>query len=321
LTGLIIGVLLLIIYTLLELYSGRPQALLAGTPPVQVGCEYLLGDYRIGVVGIILLAYSMSARYKLTAWTHRAMEALGGPEPLDAEALAESRAWGFLPGFLGFIICVTFAFDIAERDIEWTSDYWILPHIFNWGWTLPFGWVGGRLIYSVITNAIIVSRLARSIVINDLDEKAPINSTVRHGLNSALISITFLGIISVHFIDPGLDLPAVLFLVVLFLLGSGISALPSLGVMRSYYERRDKQLDLLRSEIAIEQQQLLDKDADYEPGRISDLAAMEQRLAGWHVTLFHFSTVARLGLYAAIGFFSWLTAAAVSAFVENLFGF
>lgn len=320
-TGMLIGLLLLAVVVGLELLSGRPQALLRGVAPVDAGCEYLPGDYRIAVVGIIALAFSMAARYKLTDWTHDAAETLGSPHVPDAETLAASRPWGVLPGLIGIAICLGFAVDIAERGVEWTRTYWIFPHVHNWGWCLPFGWVGGRLIYSIIANAMIVSRIAKGITIRSLDETTPVDAAVRHGSRSALISLMFLGIISVHFIDPGLNVLAIAFLVVLALLGASISALPAVGVVQCFDDKRDAELKMIRDEIAIEEQQLLAKDADYEPGRIGDLVTMEKRLASWSVSIFRFSALVRLALYVVIGFLSWLGAAAVSVVVENLVRF
>ncbi len=321
LTGLSLGVITLLIYVLLESLSGRPQAVLRGVSPLDVGCEFLLGDYRIGVVGMILLAYSTSARYKLSEWTHQTVRRLESPDRPDAEALAQSRAWGLLPGLAGALICLLFAIDIAESDIEWTRAYWIFPHVFNWGWTLPFGWIAGRLIYAIIADAVIVSRVARSITVNSLEDTRSIDAAVAHGLRSALISLMFLGIVSVHFIDPGLNASSTNLLIVLYLAGAAISTLPTLGVLQRYYDKRDEELELLRGEIAVEERQLLEKDPDYEPGRIGDLVAMENRLQTWKVTVFRVSTVVRLSLYALIGFLSWLGAAAVSVVVENFFGF
>ena len=318
-TGILIGFGLIVSYVIIELISGRPAAIIAGQSPHDVGCEYLFGDYRIGVVGIIMLAYSMSARYKLATWTRETAASLGHPRITDADTYAASQPWGFLPGLAGFITCFLFAVDIAERDIEWTREYWIFPHIFNWVWTLPFGWVGGRLIFAIITDAITISRVTRSVEVTSLEDMAQVDAAVRHGLRTALISLMFLGIVSVHFIDPGLNASSMIFLVVLYLIGAGISTLPTLGIMQNYYDKRDEQLELLRAEIAIEEQQLLEKDPDYEPGRIGDLVSMEKRLAEYKVHVFRFSTVTRLALYAFIGFLSWLGAAAVSVFVENLF--
>jgi hypothetical protein len=319
-TGLIFGTALLAFFVLLELLSGRPQALLSGVSPTAAGCTYLLGDYRIGIVGIIALAYSLTARYKLTEWTNEATSQLGRPDVANAETLASSRWWGFIPGLVGIALCLGAAIDIAERDVEWTRDYWILPHVLSWGWCIPFGWVGGRLIYSVFANSVIISRVARSVKVTDLGDTAPIEAAVRHGSQSALISLMFLGILSVHFVDPGLNLRTIVVVVVLFVVGTVISALPTVGIVQSYYDKRDEELEALRSEIAIEEKQLLEKDPDYEPGRIGDLVSMEQRLAGWKVTVFRLSTFARLALYVFIGFLSWIGAAAVSVVVEMVFG-
>ncbi len=318
-TGVVFGAALLGFFIVLELLSGRPQAILSGIKPVDAGCLYLLGDYRIGIVGIIALAYSLTARYKLSEWTNGTIRQLGRPGVLDAETLASTRWWGFLPGLIGIALCLFVAVDIAERQVEWTREYWILPHLHNWGWCFPFGWVAGRLIFSVFANAVIVSRLCRSIEIADLQDSTPVEVSVRHGSRSALISLMFLGIISVHFLDPGLNLPTMIVLIVLYVVGAAISALPTAGIVQSYYDKRDVELEVLHGEIAIEEQQLRDKDPDYEPGRIGDLVSMEQRLANWKITVFKFSTLARLGLYVFIGFLSWIGAAAVSVIVEGFF--
>ena len=321
LTGVLSGAALFVVLATLELLAGRPQALLRGEPAVQVGCEFLRGDYRIGVVGIILLMYSATARYILARWTREAAAILRQREFLDADTLASNRWWGFLPGLLGIAICLGFAIDIAERDIEWTRDYWILPHIFNWSWCIPYGWVGGRLIFAMIADAVLVSRVARKIEVTDLDDTAPLDAAVRHGMRSALLSLIFLGLVSVHFVDPGLGVGAVVFVVAMFVVGGVISTLPAMGVVQVLYDKRDAELETLRREIEIEEQQLRDKDPDYEPGRIGDIVALEQRLKDWNVSLFRFSTFARLTLYAVVGFLSWLAAESVSVIVEDLFGF
>jgi len=320
-TGFVSGIVLLALLMLLEFGSGRPQGLLSGVPAIVVGCEYLLGDYRIGILAVILLAYSMTARYILAKWTHQTAAILARPDFVDAETIADTRRWGFIPGLAGSLLCLTFAADIAQRDVAWTRDYWILPHVINWAWCIPFGWIGGRLIYALIFNAVLISRAARNIEVNDLSETAPIDGAIRHGTRSALLSLMLLGLVSVHFLDPGLGLPAVVFLISLFFIGAAISALPAIGVGKVFYDQRDQQLAALRRELEIEEQQLISKDLDYEPGRISDIVALEQRLQNWSVTIFHTSIIVRLALYTLVGFMSWLGAAAVSLAVENFFGF
>lgn len=320
LTGIAFGAALLALMILLEFATGRPKAILAGNSPTDVGCEYLLGDYRIGIVGIILLAYAMTARYVLSRWTYQTASHLGAADFVDAESLAETRWWGFLPGVAGAALCLALAVDIAEREVEWTRDYWILPHIFNWVWCIPFGWIGMRLIYALTANAILISRVARNIEVADLDDTVPLDATIRHGTRSALLSLMLLGLVSVHFIDPGLGLPAVAFLVALFLVGVVISTLPVIGVVQVLYDKRDAHVDRLRHEIDIEEQQLLVKDPDYEPGRIGDLVALERRLEDWRPHIVRVSVLARLVAYTAIGFLSWLGAAAVSVVVEDFFG-
>lgn len=319
--GLGIAVLLSIAYSLVELLSGRPQALLHGHALIANSCSYLVGDYRIGIVGILVLVASMTARYLLAGWARESMAELKRCDLKDADTLAHEKRWGVLPGLIGIALCFAFAVDIAERDVEWTSAYWIFPHAFNWAWCVPFGWVGGRLVFALIANALAISRIAERTDIQDLSCHTELDVAVTHGSRSALISLMFVGILSVHFIDPGLDLPAIAFLLILFVAGAVVSTLPALGVIKKLYGFRDRQLDSLRVELEIEQEQLYAKDADYEPGRIADIVAMEQRLQSWKVNVFRASNVAKVLTYALVGFVSWIATAAVSVFIESLFQF
>lgn len=320
-TGVGLAVLIFAAAVSIELAIGRPQALIRGVDPAELGCVYLRGDYRIAVVGIMLLMYAATARYVLGRWTKQANALLGQPDTPEVDSLAANRVWGFIPGVLGIAFCLSFAVDIAERNVEWTRDYWIFVHGFNWAWCFPFGWVGGRLIFSLLGNAALVSRLARQIEVTDLDDTQPLEAAVRHGMRTALLSVVLLGLISVHFVDPGLGLGAIVFVTAMFIIGSVMSALPAVGVAKVFYDRRDEELGLLRREIEVEEQQLRDKNPDYEPGRIGDLVALEKRLEDWGLSVFRFSTFARLLVYAVIGFLSWLSAEAVSIVVEDMFGF
>ena len=320
-TGIAFGASFLMLIMLLESSTGRPQAILAGQSAAEVGCTYLLGDYRIAIVSIIVLTFAMTARYILAGWTRQTAEHLGKTDFVDAEELAETRWWGFLPGLAGAVLCLMIAVDISERELEWSREYWILPHAFNWLWCMPMGWVGMRLIYALAANAVMIARIAREIEVRDIYDTVPLDATLRQGTRSALLALMLLGLVSVHFIDPGLGLTTVIFLVSLFLVGVLISSLPVIGAVQTLYEKRNEHIERLRYELEVEEQQLLTNDPDYEPSRIGDIVALERRLEERRVPLFRLSVLVQLILYATIGFLSWLGAAAVSVVVESFFGF
>jgi len=304
----------------LELLSGRPQLLMRGVAPIDAGCLYLLGDYRISLVGVILLAYTLTARYILTQWTHEIAASLSVTDFVDAESLAEQRWWGFLPGLTGAFLTFMFGVDISERPVEATESYWILPHLFNWGWCLPFGWAAGRLFYSVPTNAIKIGRIARSIEIHDLAHREPLDASILHGSRSAFLSVVFLGLVSVHFVDPGTGTIAAGVLIILFVVGVAISIVPVFGAITQLQDTRDLQVDRIQKERAVEEAKMLASDGTYVPGRMADLVALEKHLGEQRITVFRISNLVRLLIYALIGLFSWLGAAAVSVFVEKLLG-
>jgi len=100
-----------------------------------------------------------------------------------------------------------------------------------------------------------------------------------------------------------------------------VSGLPVIGVVQAMDDARDRQIETLTVELESEQRRLLDGGPGYEPGRISDLIALERRLRDWRVPVVRFSVLIRLAFYAIVGFLSWLGAAAVSVVVESFFGF
>lgn len=319
-TGIAIGAVLVAALVFFEMLSGRPQLLLRGVSPIDAGCVYLLGDYRISLVGVILLAYTATARYVLAQWSHESAARLSVANYCDADTLAEQRWWGFLPGVLGALLTFMFGVDISERPIEATSSYWILPHFFNWAWCLPFGWVAGRLFYAVPTNAIMIGRIAKGIEIEDLAHREPLDVAIQHGSRSAFLSVIFLGLVSVHFVDPGTGAIAATVLSILFFAGVAISSVPVVGAIARLQDTRDAQVERLQSERAEEEAKMLRNDGSYQPGRMADLVALEQHLVDQRITIFRVSNLVRLLIYAVIGLLSWMGAAAVSVFVESLFG-
>lgn len=317
---MILCLLLLALLVVIEVNSGRPQGILEGLSPADVGCEWLLHDYRISIVGVFILVYVTTARYILSRWTYGAAFSLSNTGFNDAELILSSHRWGFLPGLIGAVIVLALGIDVAKQEVEMTSEYWILPHAFNWLWCAPAGWVSGKFIFALVYNAVLISRRARSVEVQDLSETGPLDTAVKHGSRSALLSLVFLGLVSVHFIDPGIGIISAVLLIVLVTVGAVFSVVPPLGVVNMMYDFRDLQVARLTQEISLGRRQLTNNDPNYNPGRISDMVALEQHLKNWKVNVLHLSNFARLLLYSAIGFVSWLGAAGVSIVVENVLG-
>jgi hypothetical protein len=84
LTGIAFGGLVLALMTMLEFATGRPQAVLDGKSLADAGCVYLIGDYRIGIISIMMLTYAMTARYILAGWTRRTAAHLGRADFVDS---------------------------------------------------------------------------------------------------------------------------------------------------------------------------------------------------------------------------------------------
>lgn len=320
LTGVIICLLMITFLTVIEVLSGRPQMMLDGLSPAEAGCEWLLHDYRISIVGVFILTHAMTARYILCKWTYASALSLSDSDFNDAEShLAHSR-WGFLPGLTGAIIVLALGIDMAKQDIEMTRAYWNVSHTFNWLWCVPAGWVCGQFIFALVRDAILISRRARDIEVRDLSERGPLDIAVKHGSRSTLLSLMFLGLASVHIFDPGMGPVSAVVLALLIAVGAIFSIAPPLGVIHGMYDFRDAELARLTHEISVGRQQLANSESSYNPGRISDMVALEQHLKNWKVNVLRLSNLARFVLYSALGFVSWLSAAGISIVVENMLG-
>lgn len=320
LTGVILCLMLLTLLVVIEVVSGRPQRMLEGLSPAEVGCEWLLHDYRISIVGVFILIHAMTARYILSRWTYGAALALSDSDFDDAESLLANSRWGFLPGLTGAFVVLVLGIDMAKQEIEMTSEYWNLPHTFNWLWCVPAGWIGGQFIFALVRDAVLISRRAQEIEVRDLSERGPLDIAVKHGSRSTLLSLMFLGVASVHIFDPGMGPVSAVVLVMLIAVGAVFSIVPPLGVIHRMYDFRDAQLERLTRQISLGQQQLANSESSYNPGRIGDMVALEQHLKNWKVNVLHLSNFARFFLYSALGFVSWLSAAGISIAVENMLG-
>ena len=84
-TAFLFAVLTITVFVAGELASGRPGRLAAGEDPGSVGCTWILGDYRIVPMAMVLIGYVIAARIYLARWTRRGVE--------TAEAMYVSSIW------------------------------------------------------------------------------------------------------------------------------------------------------------------------------------------------------------------------------------
>lgn len=302
----------------LELFSGRPAALLRGALPEDIGCHWLIGDYRISLVGALLLAYISAARVYVAEQSVRNGRLAVRSQPfVDADRLASQRWWGVLPGLFGVLVTFAVAIDIAERPVEWTSEYWIVPHAFNWLWCIPFGWIGGRFLYSVTTNALLISKHVGELSMGSVFDVGVVEPALAQSRASALVLIVFLGGVSIHFVDPGAGVVAFAAMLVLFSLAIAVSFVAMSGARRLFLDTKERELREVRAQLSVVANDL-SKPGRGDSGRAQDLLAIEARVAAASLNLFHVSSISRYALYAVLGLLSWLGAAAVEMILDSL---
>lgn len=311
-------------YLAVEYASGRIPALLAGVPPVEAGCPWLIGDYRLSIVGIILLCYVACARTYLDHWTNenadelsRRIVATSVPSPY----LVRGHGW-VLAGAGGVVLSVLVGLELSERPIEMSSEYWIFPHTFNWLWCIPFGWVGGRFLFAVVASGHTMRRLASRIEVVNLFDAELARPFLRQALRTALLVLVFVGLVSVHFVDTGSGWIAIAVVVGLMVVASTVALMPMLGFHRLVGGEKQRALQQVRKAMSRHGDRLYGHAASPEvPNEpLADLVAMEKRLADvaeWPVTL---SGASWLVVYMFIGLGSWLGAAMVERLLDQWLG-
>ena len=317
-TGVFATLVVLVSFVSLELLTGRPGELIAGHDPAAVGCAWLVGDYRISFLSILLLMYAATARFILAQVTLNNAALLQAAEDfLDIDRLATLRWWGWIPGLVGIAVVLVSAIDIAEREVEWTSEYWILPHFINWAWCVPFGWIAGRFIFATIGNGILVSRLAATVPCDSVFNASVLQPAVRQSSMSALLLTLMFGILSVHFVDPGAGYASVALVLSLVIVCFACSGIAAWGAGRRLLQLRNSELQRVRAEIlSMEKATLKSESVSVE--RMQNLLLLETRILDAKINPIQASTAARGVFYAALGLLSWLGAATVERILDQL---
>lgn len=317
-TGVLSTLCLLVCLVIIELLTGRPGELIAGHDAAAVGCAWLVGDYRISLLSILLLMYAATARFILAQVTQTNATALGAAADfVDIDRLASLRWWGWFPGLVGVAIVLVSAIDIAEREVEWTSEYWILPHFVNWAWCVPFGWIAGRFIFAAVGNGVLISRLVRAIPCDSVFNASVLQPAVRQSSMSALLLTLMFGILSVHFVDPGAGYTSVALVLSLVVVCFACTGIAAWGAGRRLLQLRNSELQRVRSEILSMEQATLEGD-NVSVERMQSLLLLETRILDAKINPIQASTAARGVFYAALGLLSWLGAATVERVLDQL---
>lgn len=321
--------LALVLYLAVEAATGRIPRLLGSESPESVGCTWLIGDYRISIVGILLLGYVTAAQVYLRRWTKQNLLAVRrqlspatrSENEFAADAGFGDWAWS-AAGVAGIGICLLVAIDIADRPFEWTSAYWIWPHVFNWVWSLLFGWLGGRFLFGVVAHCVHFSRAASELGPIDLFDTQSTAPFIDQGTKSSLLLLIFVGIVCVHLTDVGSGAVTVAVAGFLLILASSVSLIPMLGHHRIVHRAKHTALDRVRAGIRSHGLHLYgDGEATPRPSQdLADLVTMEKRLEEVSEWLISISGAARLVLYVAIGLGSWFGAAMVERALDRWLG-
>ncbi len=181
-------------------------------------------------------------------------------------------------------------------------------------------WLIARAVMLELLLARAFSRLGDRLVEIDLLDRAPLAPFGRRGLRSVLLSMLLLSLFAPLWATGAAE--PVLLVALLGAVGFALAAflLPVWGAHRRIRAAKEAELARVRGVLGGARERALAAPGD-DPrgGRVADLVAWEGRVAAASEWPFGATTVARFGLYLAIGLGSWIGAALVERALETAF--
>ena len=167
------------------------------------------------------------------------------------------------------------------------------------------------------------SRLAEQLKQVDLFDRGALAPFARRALRSVLLWMLLAAWDSLTYVGPGWALTELLSLGLVTLAAFGFAAfvLPLLGPHRRLSEAKARELVRVRGALVPVRERALAADSrEVAGGRLADLVAYEARVEGASTWPLEASTLARFGLYLALGLGSWVGAGLVQHFLERAIG-
>ena len=196
---------------------------------------------------------------------------------------------------------------------------WTALSVLPWLLVGLLGWWVGRLVHSIVKDALAISRLAARVSEIDLFDLRPLAPFVQQGLRSSLLVVLLVSISSNLALDPaGATLGSALNVA-----GLGAAALvalvvPAWGIHLRIRDEKRAQLSALRATLDADRRAVLERKPgiDAATARLPGVLALEARLEAVREWPFDASALGRFGFYVAIGLGSWVGAAAVERLLD-----
>jgi hypothetical protein len=187
-----------------------------------------------------------------------------------------------------------------------------------------FSWLLARTIAHDLRVSHVFSRAAQRHAEIDLFDLTPLTPLAGRGLQSALLIVLAISLVSL-ILGAGGDISPLVPVIqtATVLLAAFALVLPSLGIRRRVRAAKREELARLSAEIRAERARHAPTGAPERreiESRLATLLALKQHVEGTREWPFDLGTLGRFLLYAAIGVGSWLGAAAVERLLDLLLG-
>jgi hypothetical protein len=319
--GAALGLALFALFLLFTALFGEAAGRLAG-----VGFEWgwlaeLIQDLFVGF-GVAVVAASVDGtRREIEALRPHLAPSLRDAEDLPREVLRYPRWLLAASGAVGVLSAVATVLSPGlwadGRMPGWThaSVIWLFArNALVW-------WIVLRGLALELVLAFRFSQLAEQIESVELLDRAAFAPFSRRALRSVLLWMLLAAWVSLTYVGPGWAVGELLTLGLVTLAGFAFAAflLPLLGPHRRLRKAKARELARVGGAVAALRERAIAADPrEVAGGRLADLLAYEARVAGASTWPLESSTVARFGVYLALGLGSWVGAGLVQHALERL---
>jgi hypothetical protein len=301
---------------------GRLQEGLEPSPP-----NSIIQDVRIGIWGIAVVVYLATAQEYVVRGARElvgALAASGSIAAPDAAPLAE-RA-GVFPRRTLFVVGLAGVAFLAAAQLQIDRDPIVAYGFWSWapeGWTIrlaviAIGWLSFRFLYTTLTQAVRMARIARESISIDLFDPAAIEPITRQGLRLALLTMGFFSLFALLLADldaaPGLLGAVSLGMGIALGVAAIVFIMPIRELRRRIVAVKHEELAKCHREIALARARM----NEGEESRMADHAAYCNLIEGVHEWPVDLPTLTRFALYLLLPLFSWVGGALVERLVNTV---
>jgi hypothetical protein len=320
--GAAIGLALFALFLLFTAVFGESPGRLAGVSFEWGWLAELIQDLFLGFAIAVVAASVDGTRREIDRLRPHLASATRETEDTDRAVLRYPRSALAAAGAAGVVSAIATVL---------SPGLWALGHMPDWTHpTVLWLFVRNALVWWIVLRGLALelvlawrfSRLAQQVERVDLFDRGVFAPFSRRALRSVLLWMLLAAWDSLTYVGPGaVGELLTLGLVTLAAFAFAALLLPLLGPHRRLREAKVRELARVRGALAAVRERALAADpSEVAGGRLADLVAYEARVLGAGTWPLEASTLARFGLYLALGLGSWVGAGLVQHFLERAIG-